>query len=162
MEDQFNAFLKVLNSFDKHRVKYVLIGGVAMILHGMERLTRDIDIFIKMNHENVARLREALFSIFKDDYVGEITFEEFDKYPVIRYGTPDGFHIDFLVRIGELFSFEDLEYEIIEYQGIKINIATPEMLFKLKKNTIRERDKIDAIFLKELIKKRKSRSSDEN
>lgn len=58
---------------------------------------------------------------------------------MIRYGTPDDFYIDIMARIGELRTFEDLEYEIVEYQGIPIKIATPETLLKLKKDTIASR-----------------------
>jgi len=159
MEDQFRDFIKVLEAFDKQKVGYILIGGVAMVLHGMERLTRDIDIFVKMEPENIKRLRKALYLVFKDTSIEEITFDEFHKYPVIRYGTPNGFYIDVMAHIGEMFTYEDLEYEIIDYQGIKIKIATPETLYKLKKDTIRDRDKIDAIFLKELIKTKKSNQS---
>ena len=83
MADQFRDFMAVLNAFDKHEVDYILIGGVAIILHGMERLTRDVDIFVKMNAENIDKLREALHSIFDDTSIDEITLEELNKYPVI-------------------------------------------------------------------------------
>ena len=156
MQDQFKNFIRVLESFDQHEVQYVLIGGVAMVLHGMERLTRDIDVFVKIEPQNIEKLRKALYEVFEDDSIEEITPGELQKYPVIRYGTPDDFYIDIMARIGEMFTFEDLGYEIIEYHGTKIRIATPDTLFKLKKNTIRERDKIDALFLRNLIDFRKS------
>jgi hypothetical protein len=44
MQDQFDEFIKVLKAFEEHEVDYVLIGGVAVILHGMQRLTLDIDV----------------------------------------------------------------------------------------------------------------------
>lgn len=159
MQDQFENFIKVLDSFEREGVEYILIGGVAMVLHGMERLTRDIDIFVKITPENIEKLRTALYQVFQDDSIEEITPGELDKYPVIRYGTPDDFYIDIMVRIGEIFAFEDLDYEIIEYQGTKIKIATPDTLFKLKKDTFRERDKIDTLFLKGLIDFRKTNRS---
>jgi len=155
MPDQFKAFIQVLEALDTYKVDYVLIGGVAMILHGMERLTRDIDIFVKMVPENIERLRKALYSVFDDPSIEEITLEELQKYPVIRYGTPDGFYIDIMARLGEVVTYEDLEYEIIDYQGIPIKISTPETLHYLKKDTVRYEDKADAMFLQELIKTRK-------
>jgi len=44
------------------------------------------------------------------------------RYAVIRYGTPDDFYIDFIGRIGEVFSFKDIErdMEIFEIDNIKI------------------------------------------
>ncbi len=151
MTDQFKEFLEVFKALDQQKVDYVLIGGVAVILHGMERLTRDIDIIVKMSPENIYKLRKALQTVFEDDAIEEITLPELYKFPVIRYGTPNEFYIDIMARVGELAYFEDLEYITIEYQGVKIRIAKPESLFKLKKDSIRDKDRIDAIFLKKLI-----------
>ena len=89
--------------------------------------------------------------VFEDDAIEEITLSELHKFPVIRYGTPNEFYIDIMARVGELANFDDLEHITIEYQGVKIKIAKPESLFKLKKGSIRDKDRIDAIFLKKLI-----------
>ena len=56
-----------------------------------------------------------------------------------------------MARVGDLTTFEDLKYETIDYQGIEIKIAKPESLFRLKKDSIRDKDRIDAIILKKLI-----------
>lgn len=156
MADQFTDFMQVLKALDKESVDYILIGGVAVIFHGMERLTRDIDIFVKMDPKNIEKLRRALHSVFRDPSIEEITSKELHKYPVIRYGTPNGFYIDIMVRIGEDIGYDDLEYEIIDYQGIRIKIGTPETLYNLKRDTVRYKDKMDAVFLEELIKARRS------
>jgi hypothetical protein len=79
---------------------------------------------------------------------------------VIRYGTPDGFHIDIMAHLGELASYDDLRYEIMEIEGQKIRVATPESLLKLKENTVRPEDKVDALFLNELLKRREKRDAD--
>ena len=39
MNDQFEQFISVLDALGKHKVEYILVGGVAVILHGIERLT---------------------------------------------------------------------------------------------------------------------------
>jgi hypothetical protein len=43
--------------------------------------------------------------------------------------------IGIMDRVGEVFKYDDLEYEIIESQGIPIRVATIESLIKLKKGT---------------------------
>ncbi len=159
MKDQFKNFLSVLEALAQQEVEYILIGGVAVILHGIERLTSDIDFFIKMDQENIARLRKALHSIFDDQSIDEITQEALQEYSVIRFGTPDEFHIDIMARLGEVAVYEDLDYEIILHQGIKIRIATPETLYNLKKDTLRQKDKFDAAYLKYIIDIKKSNSS---
>ena len=151
MVDHFKEFLEVFKALGQKKVDYVLIGEVAVILHGMERLTRDIDIIVKMYPENIHNLRKALQMVFEDDAIEEITLPELYEFPVIRYGTPNEFYIDIMARVGELATFEDLKYETIDYQGIEIKIAKPESLLRLKKDSIRDKDRIDAIFLKKLI-----------
>ena len=64
------------------------------------------------------------------------------------------------ILVGEVAVYEDLEYEVTRYQNININIATPETLYNLKKDTVRYKDKFDAVYLKDLIKTRKSKVSE--
>jgi hypothetical protein len=158
MTNQFQNFIAVIDALNKYNVDYVLVGGVAVILHGLERLTRDIDIFIRSDPENIDNLKRALHAIFDDSSIDEITADELEKYAVIRYGTPDGFYIDIMTKLGEAFSYQDLDYETVEFNGIKIKLATPEILFKMKKDTLRFQDKIDASFLEEIISNRKGRN----
>ena len=153
--DHFQDFLKVLKAMEDEGVDYILIGGFAVILHGLPRFTIGMDFFMKMVEKNVQKLRTALYSIFRDSDIEEITFDELVKYPVIRYGTPNGFHIDIMAQLGETATYEDLEYEIMEVQGQKIRVATAETLLKLKEGSIRLEDKGDALFLKELLHRKK-------
>src|SRR5574340_43223 len=44
----------------EHRVRYALVGGVAMNLHGVPRMTMDVDIVVDFADENVRRLTEAV------------------------------------------------------------------------------------------------------
>lgn len=162
MADQFTEFIEVLGAFEEHEVDYVLIGGVAVVLHGLERLTRDIDIFVKTAPDNIDKLRKALLDVFEDASIEEITLAELNDYPVIRYGTPGGFYIDIMSRLGEVATYDNLEFEIIEYQDIKIRVATPETLYRLKKDTMRDKDKFDVGFLRELIRAKKENKSKRN
>jgi hypothetical protein len=108
-----------------------------------------------MAPQNIEKLRNALQSLFQDESIEKITFDDLREFPVIRYGSPKGFYIDILSRLGDVATYYDLEYEVIDFQGIKIKIATLETLYRLKKDTVRPEDKIDAIFLEELIKAKK-------
>ena len=155
MSNQFEQFIDVLDALEKHKVEYILIGGVAVILHGIEGLTGDIDIFVKMESDNIARLRSTLHSIYEDNSIDEITMEELQEYSIIRFGASNDFHIDIMARIGELAVYEDLEFETISYEGLNIRLATPETLYNLNKDTIRYKDKFDAAYLLDIIKTRK-------
>ncbi len=154
MTNHIAQFSAVLSALQKYRVEYVLVGGVAVILYGLERVTADLDIFVRMTPDNIDRLKGALDAVFRDPSIREITLEELSAYPVIRYGTPDGFYIDIMTRIGEVAEYDDLKWEEVEYLGTPIRIAVPETLFELKRDTVRPKDKVDAAFLSELIRRR--------
>jgi tRNA nucleotidyltransferase/poly(A) polymerase len=55
-----NRLLDVFKSFQYHDVRYVVIGGIATILHGVPRATFDLDILIEATPENVTKLLDAL------------------------------------------------------------------------------------------------------
>lgn len=55
-----NQLRDVFASFQKHDVRYVVIGGIAAVLHGVPRATFDLDILIKASLDNVQRLLDAL------------------------------------------------------------------------------------------------------
>jgi hypothetical protein len=142
-----------VDQFEKDKVEYVLIGGFAVVLHGFPRFTQDIDIFVRPTEENVAKIRKALQKLFIDASIEEITSEELDKYPVIRYGTPEGFSIDLIGRVGEAFVFDDIAYDAVKLEGHTVRLATAESLLRMKQNTMREIDQLDAKFLREKIRK---------
>lgn len=53
-------------SLEKHNVKYVVIGGIAAILHGVPRMTGDIDLFIEATVENARRILAVLAELGYD------------------------------------------------------------------------------------------------
>ena len=93
----------------------------------------------------------ALLSVFDDPHVEEITAEDLlGDYPAVQYVPPDGaFHIDILTRLGEAFRFEDLESERIDFDGLEVSVVTPATLYRMKKGTVRPRDRGDAERLRE-------------
>lgn len=156
MKDLFEKFLQVLDALGKEEVDYILVGGFAVILHGMPRLTQDIDIFVKVTPGNIGKLQKALARVFQnDESINGITVDELNHYSVIRYGSPEGFYIDIMARLGAAATYKDLEYETLTVDGISIKVATAETLFGLKKDTLRFEDKRDALFLSELIRKQR-------
>ncbi|MEK7729928.1 MAG: nucleotidyl transferase AbiEii/AbiGii toxin family protein [candidate division KSB1 bacterium] len=149
------SFVAVLKALHEHEVEYVLIGGLAVSFHDIARVTKDIDIFVKRTPENFAKLRQALRAVFADEAIAEITHEELEKYPVLRYGTPANYYIDVLDRIGEAFSYEDLKYEVIMSPGFPVRVATMDTLIKLKEGTLRPRDHMDVAYLIEKMQEKK-------
>jgi tRNA nucleotidyltransferase/poly(A) polymerase len=57
-----NRLRAVFKSFQKHKVRYVVIGGIDSVLHGVPRATFDLDILIDATPDNAGRLLEALLA----------------------------------------------------------------------------------------------------
>ena len=55
-----NQLREIFVCFQKHNVKYVVIGGIAAVLHSVPRATFDLDILIEATSDNAQRLLEAL------------------------------------------------------------------------------------------------------
>lgn len=55
-----NRLQDVFRSFQRHDVRYVVIGGIAAVLHGVPRATFDLDILIAATPDNARRLLDAL------------------------------------------------------------------------------------------------------
>ena len=147
----FERFLAFLRELERNMVDYVLVGGVALNLHGIIRATEDIDLFVRPEARNVERLRNALRSVWNDSDIDQITAEDLaGDYPTIRYGPPgEDFVIDFLSRLGSAFRFEDIQAETVDVEGVQVRLATPVMLYRMKRNTVRPIDRADAAALKE-------------
>lgn len=139
--------LRVLRAFEQEGLEYVLIGAAAMGFHGLVRATEDLDVFVRATPENVERLRRAFRSAYGGDpNVDEIsTTDLLGEYPAVRYYPPSGdLYFDVMTRLGEVASFETVEAETMEVQGIRVRVATPAALYRLKKATVRPLDRQDA------------------
>jgi hypothetical protein len=55
-DEEILKFWKAL--FD-HKVEYIKVGGYATNLHGFQRYTGDMDIWIKDSRENILKMRKA-------------------------------------------------------------------------------------------------------
>ena len=148
---QFIEAMRILSALERHGVAYVLVGSMAMAAQGIVRATRDIDIFVSADESNVARLRAALGEVFDDPEIEGISAADLaGEYPAIQYVPPDSdYWIDILSRLGEAFRYADLESEVVQIEGIAIRVATPRMLYRMKRDTVRPQDHADAQLLKQ-------------
>ena len=88
--------------------------------------------------------------MWQDPSIDEITAADLaGDYPAIQYVAPDGTTIDILSRLGEMFEFADLEASVYAYGDVAVKVATPDTLYRMKRDTVRLRDKADAQALKE-------------
>ena len=148
---ELDRVLEVLRALNDEGVEYVVVGAVALNLHGLPRATEDIDVFIRASEQNVARVRSALHRLWDDAHIDEISADDLSgEYPVVRYGPPnEDFMIDLLSRLGEAFGFDDLVSEVISVGDVPVRLATPATMYAMKRDTARAQDRADAQALKD-------------
>ena len=146
----FDVLKRVLAALESRGVMYAIFGAVAMNLHGLARFTEDLDIFVAPEKTNIDRLKLALRDVFDDPEIENITAHDLlGEYPAVQYNPPDGsFHIDILARLGEAFTFADLEIERVPYENLTVTAVTPRTLYRMKKDTVRLQDRADADLLR--------------
>jgi len=90
----------------KYSVKYIIVGGEAVLYYGHSRLTGDIDIFYQNTIENVEKLYSALSEFWGNDIPGIKDKSELMEPGIIfQFGVPPN-RIDLMNQI-ENVTFEE-------------------------------------------------------
>jgi len=150
----FKKALDLLSQLNHHGVQYKVFGAMAMIAHGLVRVTEDVDLFVKPTPDNIDRLKRALRAVWDDPAIDEITSEDLcGDYPAVAYGPPDdSIGLDILTRLGEMYDYESVETEIKQVGEIRFPAATPRMLYRMKRDTVRPKDRADAELIREVFR----------
>lgn len=53
-------FLDIFRKFNEKQLDYVVIGGVALVMHGVVRMTADLDLVVALDRSNLEKLVEAM------------------------------------------------------------------------------------------------------
>lgn len=151
-----DELLDLLRALEEEAVDYVLIGATAMGFHGVVRATENVDVLVRAAPENIQRLRAALRAAFANDpTVEEIRAEDLlGDYPAVRYYPPHypprgDLYLNVMTRLDEMASFDSVESELKEIEGVRVRVATPAALHRLKRGTERAIDRQDAAALRE-------------
>lgn len=143
--------VKICRALNESGAKYIVIGGMALVYHGFHRGTEDIDLLVERTAENISRLKQSL-SILPDNAVAEMQDTDLETYGTVRIA--DEVVVDLMSSAcGIDFEEASSMVEASTIAGVHIPFANPELLLKTKQ-TVREKDEIDRLFLKRLIAER--------
>jgi hypothetical protein len=143
---ELEDLLALCQALNAEGVRYALIGGFAVILHGFVRATKDIDLLVDASTENIQRLKRAM-AVLPDNAVSLIADDEVEKYQVVRIA--DEIVVDLLKNAcGVDYSRAARGgIEIRTVEGVEIPVATKELLIETKQ-TVRPSDATDVQFLR--------------
>ncbi len=129
--------------------RYLVCGGFAIIHAGYPRFTGDIDLLIDVDLENEASVFAAL-EIFPDKAVRQLEPGDVAKYVVCRVA--DEVLVDLMGSASGIDYTEAAKHIVTrEVQGVPIPFASPELLWRMKRHTHREKDRGDLVFLRQLL-----------
>ncbi len=144
-------FKELLQTFNRHGVKYLVIGGYAVGLYGHVRATKDIDIAILPDEVNAERVVSALIEFGLGD--SNLTKELFTTPRSLVVMGVEPFAVDFINYL-EGVEFQEAygRREVRKVEDIEISLLSLEDLLANKSAVARDQDKLD---VKELIRKNK-------
>ena len=134
--------LAMLAAFADAGVRYLVIGGHAVSLHARPRTTKDIDLWLEPERENVARACAALRSFgIPAELVAEL--EGAAPNEIVWLGRPPA-RVDFLQTVPAL-DFEQAwaARVTVTFQGVPITVVGLEDLIRNKRAVGRPQDKRD-------------------
>jgi predicted nucleotidyltransferase len=139
------GFGRILDDLNRAGVRYVLVGGIALIRHGVVRATRDVDAVFDPDPSNVERISALIEQwgatrpdgspIPEGSIVGSRT---------IHLATPHG-DLDLLAENVASVGFSDLlaRADARRVDGVEAPICSLADLVALKRIAGRERDQVD-------------------
>jgi hypothetical protein len=153
------SFLRILELLDQHGVEYVVVGGVAAVLHGAPVTTFDIDTLVKVDGTNADRLLAALTAL-------EARYREHaqpirpTKKDLLAAGhlllmTNSG-PLDVLGFIGQGKRYEDVINTVakISVGELSIRVLDLEALIEEKKALGRDKDQAALRLLEAVLRRR--------
>jgi hypothetical protein len=161
-----NYYAEMLLALDKAEVNFVVAGGVACVLHGVERLTMDLDLALEMSNENLKNFAEVAdslnlkprvpvpISFLIDQNNRKMMIEEKNAlvFSVVDPLIPMK-HIDIFLTADNSYEQLNKECDKIELRGRPIKVASKQQIIdmKLKIHPPRDKDIFDIAELKRLI-----------
>ena len=154
---------ELLGTLSQHNVDFVLVGGMAVQLHGYMRMTYDIDLVLAMNHENLNRfinvaknlgfspvIPVAIESLKDADQIERWYREKGMLAFALREPTQAGSVIDVLIK--PEVSFDNLLVDAVDGElfGRKIKVASIDHLLIMKRIANRPKDQLDIIALEKI------------
>ncbi len=119
-------FQDLIHAFNKHDVRYMLVGGYAVIVHGYSRSTGDMDLWVDATKENYRAIASAFASFGMPLFdMTEQKFLQTQDYDVFTFGVPP-VAIDLITKLKGLtftqaygnssyYEFDDLSVRVIQY-----------------------------------------------
>lgn len=149
---------EVIDSLEKNKIKYALVGGYALALHGVVRATIDVDLVVQINKTQLKLVETAMSMIglqsrlpinaedifnFREEYIKN---RNMIAWSFVDYTDP--------AKVVDIIITENLkEFKVkkVSVKGRKISLASLDDLLRMKTGTGRQKDALDVESIKRLL-----------
>lgn len=156
-------YIDIFAKFNEAKIRYIVVGGIAVNLHGIPRMTYDIDLLLDMEDDNLKKflhlLKEWGFSpkvpVDIMDFAKREKREDWIKNKHMKafcLVNPDWplSEIDVVINTPVNYQSSSRKAINIPLCNISIPVIDIDDLIKMKKNTGRKQDEADIRYLKRL------------
>ncbi len=141
-------YKEMLQILLKNKVRFLVVGAYAMGAYGYPRATGDIDIWVEASSDNSEKIHQSLSEFGAP--LSEVTKTTFCEEGIVFQIGVAPRRIDIITKIdGVDFNKAYSDKQKMEIEGIKIPFLSKEDLIKNKELTGREKDQLDAKYLRE-------------
>jgi hypothetical protein len=135
-------FKELLKIFEKYKIRYLIVGGYAVMKYSEPRFTKELDMFIATDQENAKSVYLALKefgapleNLSSNDFVQEGYFYQMGRSPL---------RIDIMMSIpGVEFDMAWKNREVVELDDLQVFFISRSDLIRAKEASGRPQDKID-------------------
>lgn len=151
----------IFKQLTEENIQYLLIGGAAVILHGVPRVTGDVDLMLSMTTDNILRFTKIMSKLgykpkvpVKPEELADSEkrkeWQEQKNMKVFSFQHPDDPYMVVDVMINNPIDFDEVykRRKIVDKWGTKISLVPQEDLIKLKEIAGRNQDLSDILLLK--------------
>jgi predicted nucleotidyltransferase len=147
VKKQTPDFIEILKILSKHKVDFIIVGGVCAVIHGAPVNTFDLDLVHSRSSQNLGRLMSALEELGayyrgrKDQRLKPRLFHlASGGHQLLMTGFGP---LDLLGTIGKGRDFEELREQSAELEiaGLRVRVLDLDALIRIKRETITDKDK---------------------
>jgi hypothetical protein len=143
----------LLALLEEHAARYLIVGGLAFIYHAKPRYTKDMDLWVDPDPDNVARVNAAL-----QDFPSPELLDPDNGAEILQLGVAPN-RVDLIRRLGNADFARAWDKRIRDYYGtIETNWIDIESLLEIKSAIDHPRHQEDARVLRDVLKLRRSPS----
>ena len=156
-------YFDILERFYQDKIKYLIVGGLAVNLHGVPRVTQDIDIIIATDKDNILKINKILkelnyvprLPVNPDDMADNETLKEWTEERNMKafsfYNKKENYKVIDIVLVHPLdFEISYKNKKVKEAAGVEIFIASIQDIITMKKASGRGQDLSDIAMLEKV------------